>query len=111
MSAQEQRSAKRFDLRLPFELLRSGALAIHHRTETKDLSSSGVKFSSESQLPVGDAIEYLITLPGNNRDGSAVRLRCLGTVVRLEPNHRRSQKDRPFDIAATLERYEFVRHD
>jgi hypothetical protein len=111
MPDQEQRSAKRFDLRLPFELLRSGTLPINHRTETRDLSSCGVKFSSESQLPIGDAIEYLITLPGNNRDGSAVRLRCLGTVVRMEPNQRRNNKERPFDIAATLERYEFVRHE
>jgi PilZ domain len=111
MADQEQRSAKRFDLRLPFELLRSGTLPINHRTETRDLSSAGVKFASESQLPIGDAIEYLITLPGNNRDGSPVRLRCLGTVVRMEPNQRRNNKDRPFDIAATLERYEFVKHD
>jgi PilZ domain len=111
MADQEQRSAKRFDLRLPFELLRSGTLPINHRTETRDLSSAGVKFSSESQLPIGDAIEYLITLPGNNRDGSPVRLRCLGTVVRMEANQRRNNKERPFDIAATLERYEFVKHD
>jgi len=109
MADQEQRSAKRFDLRLPFELLRSGSIPLNHRTETRDLSSSGVKFSCEAQIPVGDAIEYLITLPASNRDGSSVRLRCLGTVVRLEPNQRRNSKERPFDIAATLERYEFVR--
>ena len=109
MADQEQRGAKRFDLRLPFELLRSGNMALNHRTETRDLSSNGVKFSSEAQLPIGDAIEYLITLPGSNRDGNNVRLRCLGTVVRMEPNQRRNAKDRPFDIAATLERYEFLR--
>jgi hypothetical protein len=109
MAEREQRGAKRFDLRLPFELLRSGSLALNHRTETRDMSSIGVKFASESQLPIGDAIEYLITLPGSGRDGAAVRLRCLGTVVRMEPNQRRNSKDRPFDIAATLERYEFVR--
>src|SRR4051812_25159196 len=109
MADQEQRGAKRFDLRLPFELLRSGNTALNHRTETRDLSSNGVKFSSESQLPIGDAIEYLITLPAASREGTGVRLRCLGTVVRMEPNQRRNAKDRPFDIAATLERYEFLR--
>lgn len=109
MADREQRGAKRFELRLPIELLRSGAATINHRTETRDLSSCGVKFSYETQLPVGDAIEYLITLPGSNREGSNIRIRCLGTVVRMEPNQRRSAKERPFDIAATLERYEFVR--
>ena len=111
MADREQRGAKRFDLRLPIELLRAGALTINHRTETRDMSSTGVKFSSEAQLPVGDAIEYLITLPGSNREGAHVRIRCLGTVVRMEPNQRRNSKERPFDIAATLERYEFVRAD
>lgn len=59
----------------------------------------GVLFVAELQVAVGDVIEYLITLP-TPPDVGRVRIRCLGKVVRIaEPG-----------IAATLERYEFVRN-
>lgn len=67
-------------------------------------------FTSESQLPVGEPIEYFITLP-TSKDPGGVRLHCVGTVIRLEARPVRTSKDkeRPFNVAATLERYEFVR--
>jgi hypothetical protein len=100
----------RFDLRLPMELLRSGAQKLNSVTETRNVSSSGVLFASDSQLPVGEAIEYLLTLPGAAKGAPKVRLRCFGTVIRLEASARRTAKQKPFDVAATLERYEFVRN-
>jgi len=72
---------------------------------TKNISSGGVLFTSERELDVGGPLEYVITLGGPL--DQAVSLRCIGKVVRykqiadsLEP---------VFDVAATLERYEFVR--
>lgn len=59
----------------------------------------GVLFAAEAHVSVGDPVEYLITLPtasGTHR----VRIRCLGKVVRLANS----------EVAATLERYEFVRN-
>jgi hypothetical protein len=108
MSQTEQRKSQRFELRLPIELVRSGGASIGKMTETRNMSSGGVLFASESQLPVGEQIEYFITLPtGKN----GVRLHCMGTVIRLETRPARSlrEKERPFNVAATLERYEFVR--
>lgn len=110
MSQRDQRKSKRFELRLPIELIRSGASSIGKVTETRNLSSGGVLFASESQLPVGEQIEYFITLP-TSRAARSVRLHCLGTVLRLESSEARTlrEKERPFNVAATLERYEFVR--
>jgi PilZ domain len=96
----EQRKARRFDLKLPFELIRSGSEPLSQHGETKNLSSAGVLFQSEADLHIGEPVEYLITLPTSPGEGERVRLHCIGKVVRFA---------RKAEIAATLERYEFVR--
>jgi len=95
----EQRKHQRFDLKLPFQVLRSedGSGTVG---ETKNLSSSGVLFESPSPLPIGDSIEYFITLPKASGSKLDVRLRCVGRVVR--------EMDQAA-FAATLDRYEFLR--
>jgi len=95
----EQRKSKRFDLRLPVELVRSGSLAIGKMGQTMNMSSSGVLFCSEAPVRVGEPIEYLITLPPSPGSESELRLRCMGTIIRQSES----------TAAATLERYEFVR--
>ena len=95
----EQRKSQRFDLRLPFELIRTGANS-KSKGETRNLSSSGVLFTSTAPVEVGATIEYLITLPRTPGSRAEVRLRCVGKVLRGDPQS---------TFAATLERYEFVR--
>ena len=68
------------------------------RGETRNLSSSGVLFSADAPVAIGDAVEYVITLPSDS-PVSNVRLKCLGKVVRNDGQ----------ESAATLERYEFLR--
>lgn len=94
----EQRKAQRFDLKLPFELVRNGSL----RTcgETKNISSVGVLLAAPSELEPGEPVEYMITFPASS-EVDRVRLRCLGKVVRRSDS----------ELAATLERYEFVRKE
>ena len=99
-TAMEQRKARRFDLKLPLELVRNGAESVSERGETRNLSSVGVLFQSSASLRIGDAVEYMITLPPSAGEADGVRLRCLGKVVRY---------GKTAEIAATLERYEFVR--
>lgn len=97
----EQRKARRFDLRLPFELVRSGSRPLSERGETRNMSSVGVLFESHANLKVGESLEYMITLPTPaGPDRSAVRIHCLGKVVRFA---------KKTEVAATLERYDFVR--
>lgn len=105
----EQRKTQRFDLRLPMELVRKGAEPLGKVTETRNVSSGGVLFASEAQLQVGEPIEYFITLPPTGRENPPVRLHCVGTVIRAESRHT-IVRDRPFSVAATMERYEFVRN-
>jgi hypothetical protein len=95
----EQRKNQRFELKLPFELVRTGA---NPKTigETRNVSSSGVLFNSEIPVEVGEPIEYLITFPKAPGARAEVRIRCVGKVIRNDPETA---------FAATLERYEFVR--
>jgi hypothetical protein len=95
----EQRKNQRFDLKLPFEIIRTGTNT-KLVGETKNVSSSGVLFTSGTSVVIGEPIEYLITFPKASGSRSEVRLRCVGKVVR---------EDAESKFAATLERYEFVR--
>lgn len=96
----EQRKAQRFELKLPLELIRKGTQKLSEYGETRNLSSVGVLFEAGSPLRIGEAVEYMITLPSTPTNGDKVRLHCLGKVVRSSPEA---------GVAATLERYEFVR--
>lgn len=96
----EQRKAQRFDLRLPFELVRSGSRSLSEHGETRNLSSVGVLFRSAATLKIGEPIEYLITLPAASHPADPVQIRCRGKIVRFA---------RKAEVAATLERYEFQR--
>jgi hypothetical protein len=96
----EQRKAQRFELKLPLELIRKGSQPLSEYGETRNLSSVGVLFEAGAALRIGEPVEYMITLPGPPENGEKVRLHCLGKVVRFAHEA---------GIAATLERYEFVR--
>jgi len=55
---------------------------------------------------LGGAIEYVITL--NHDNTQTVNLRCVGKVLRTG-RAENSSEPRSYEVAATLERYEFVR--
>ena len=92
---------------MPLAITRNGAERVTQSSYTKNISSGGVLFTSERELDVGGPLEYVITL-GAPSD-QPVSLRCIGKVVRYQ---RSTDSSEPvFDIAATLERYEFVRSE
>ena len=98
----ENRRTKRYELRLPIELVKAGGTRVSLTGETRNLSSGGVLFSSDAHIDVGEPIEYYISLPTGANPQGGVRLRCLGKVMRLE-------QGKPSALAVTLERYEFIR--
>ncbi len=101
----EQRRTRRFKLQLPLSITRSGAERVLLAGLTKNISSTGVLFTSGRGPEPGGPIEYVITL---NHDGpQAVNLRCIGKVIRSE--RVASPEVAAFEVAATLERYEFAR--
>jgi hypothetical protein len=100
----EQRRTRRFKLQLPLAITKSGAQRVDLMGQTRNISSSGVLFTSDREPDPGRPIEYVITL---NHDGlQSVNIRCMGKVLRSHPE----PGERPgYQIAATLERYEFIR--
>ncbi len=98
----EQRRTRRFQLTLPLSIVRNGADRTPLTGLTKNISSNGVLFISDREPLLGGPIEYIITL---SREGPPVSIRCMGIVLRAEL----SPTARAYQIAATLERYEFVR--
>jgi len=103
----EQRRTRRFKLQLPLAITRAGAEKVALIGLTNNISSSGVLFTTDRQPDLGGPIEYVITLVS---DGSSqpVNLRCIGKVLRTERTPP-GDVSTTYQIAATLERYEFVR--
>jgi hypothetical protein len=103
----EQRRTQRYRLQLPLQIVQLGDQRVNRTEKTRDISSGGVCFLTPTDVEVGGRIEYLITLSGSN---PPVRIRCLGKVLRsLGP---KAAADVPqFEVAVTMERYQFVRSD
>lgn len=106
MPVRDQRKHPRYDLRLPFEVVRTGADTVGKTGQTLNLSSSGVLFTSDVNVQVGQPIEFVITLP-TGAEGAPVRIRCVGKVVRCDSGEVEDSENP--SVAATLERFEFVR--
>jgi hypothetical protein len=102
----EQRRTRRFKLQLPLAIVRSGAERFTISGRTQNISSSGVLFTSEREPDLGGAIEYVITL--NHEGPQPVSLRCMGKVLRSQPSLPLGDAA-AYQVAATLERYEFIR--
>jgi len=89
---------------LPVSVTRNGTERILQSGLTKNISSGGILFTAEKEPDVGVSIEYIISLGG--QADQSVSLRCIGKVLRA---NRSESGEFAYDIAATLERYEFVR--
>ena len=105
MDSSEKRRAQRFPMALPvaIKLDKNG---VEKTVQTKDVSSNGVYFEFSAPIEVGSSLEFILTLPGEITQGNSVRVRCRGKVVRVD---RASEAGDTLGLAATIERYEFVR--
>ena len=102
----DQRKNHRFQLKMPLRVLRTSSGPVSHSAWIRNISSSGVLFASDAEVQVGGAIEYVVTLA--EADGVHVDLRCFGKVLRLEKS---SLAPTSFLVAATVDRYQFVRRE
>ena len=103
----EQRRARRFQLHLPLSIARFGECATLDGF-TRNISSRGVLFTSARVPALGGSIMYVIVL--KDEGAQSTSLRCIGRVLRADIIGTRPEKDYPnYQIAATLERFEFVR--
>ena len=93
-------------MHLPLHILQLGENRVDLAVKTRDISTGGVCFFSDDTVEIGGRIEYLITLSDTT---PPVRIRCLGKVLRSQ---RRSEVAvDSFEIAVTMDRYEFVKSD
>jgi hypothetical protein len=99
-SVDDLRKSQRFNLKLPMTLLRCGGQTVEQPSETSNISSNGILFRSGIAMKIGSPIEYVLTLAAGAGVANAVRLHCLGKIVRHAE---------PEAVAATIERYQFER--
>ena len=98
----EMRSSVRFPLHLPMAVTTA---AQPLPAETRDISSGGVLFQVDADMPVGSPIQFSISIPAEILGtGSLVQVKCAGRVVRcaVEGDHH--------TVAAVIDEYYFERH-
>lgn len=96
---QEQRTNRRFSLKLPVEL----STGTKVMAETRDVSARGVFFYVDSEVSEGSPIEFTITLPPEITLTESIRVKCTGRVVRVD----QSSSNPQVGIAAAIEQYDF----
>lgn len=77
MNFPEKRKSVRYDGEIPLELKQGAGL-------TRNYSTDGIYFVTDQPLSVGEQIEFVMPLDHAGL-GRAVRLRCQGDVLRVEP--------------------------
>lgn len=107
MNATDKRRARRFPMQLPVSIKPENSRTNPQTVQTRDVSSSGIYFEFEAPMTIGTSVEFLMTLPEPLTKGTPVRIRCIGKVVRVESDSKTANTH--VGIAATIERYEFVR--
>jgi PilZ domain-containing protein len=101
----ELRTTRRFSLRLPVEVKYSAESVKQAKAHTRDVSSRGICFYFDSHIQPGSDIEFTLTLPPEITLTESIRVRCKGTVVRVEAPPAPGGK---VGIAATIQHYEFL---
>jgi hypothetical protein len=95
-------SAMRFPIKLPICLKSTSG---ENRTETQNISSNGVLFRVDAEMPVGAPVDFTISLPADVVGTAAdVQLDCRGRVVRnFDDEGRRG-------VGVVIDEYHFERH-
>ena len=104
-SAQERRTMRRFDMRLPASVRVAGNGLRDLMTETQNVSARGVFFYLDRPLAEGSRIEVTMTFPPHVTLTESVRVRFTARVVRVE----NQQSVSSIGVAAMIEEYEFLR--
>ncbi len=99
----ESRIARRFPMRLPLSVKVSNGGVQEEICITRDVSSRGVFFYSDTPLRAGADIEYVLTLPREIQLMEPVRVRYHGKVVRGE-----RVPEQHYGVAASAHRFEYA---
>lgn len=99
----DRRTARRFTMALPLQVRFTNHGATEEKSaRTRDVSFRGVYFLTDTWMDEGSAVELVLTLPQQITLAGDVRIRCFGSILRVE------QRDDGQGIAARIDRYEFL---
>ena len=101
---QEKRAARRFALRIPVAVVRSGDPNHDEPAQIRDVSARGICFYLDSPIEHGSPIEFTLTLPPEIMLTESIRVQCKGRVVRVEGE----TPEGKMAVAAVIEEYEFL---
>ena len=104
-SAQERRTMRRFDMRLPAAVRLDEIATLKLQTETQNVSARGVFFYLDRAVEQGSRLEMTLTFPPHVTLTDSVRVRFTARVVRVEAPLPASR----IGVAAVIEEYEFLR--
>ncbi len=104
----ERRMARRYDLSLPVNIrLPITREPRSHSGQTRDISTRGVYFTMQKDLPPGTEVDFTLTLPAEITRGTEVFVRAHGRVVRVDK--RTDDDHESIGVAAVIERYDIIR--
>lgn len=104
----ERRTTRRYDLSLPIIIRIPAAKAPDSQQgKTRDISTRGLYFVVDQNLEAGSELDLTVTLPAEVTNGSDVRVRAQGKVVRVE--RRMEDGNTRMGVAAVIERYDIIR--
>lgn len=97
----EQRSIRRFDLKLPVTVQTKDSEPIEGTT--RDVSARGVFILLDSELAEDSPLEFTLTLPPEITMTRSVRVHCTGKVLRVV-----REAGGPVGVVAMIDNYRFV---
>jgi PilZ domain len=107
MIPRERRRSQRFLMRLPLTIRWiENNLHREARTETRDVSSRGIRFTLPKGPGNDSVVEIVMIFPHRLTHAGPVRLDCRGRIVRTDLEH-----GDEMEVAAAIERFEFARED
>ena len=98
----EVQSAARFPIKLPMHVK---SQAGESDTESDNISSNGVLFHHDVDMPIGSTVDFTISLPAEVVGAEAdVKVECRGRVVRAD-----DAQDGRRGVAVVIDEYRFER--
>lgn len=102
--ATDRRRAQRFPLTLPLEVKwQEPAGEARQPANIRDISATGVYFLLDRELDPASKVEFFVRLNIEGAPAGGILLHCVGSIVRVE------RQDGDVGIAASIDRYRFVR--
>jgi hypothetical protein len=101
---EEKRAARRFALRIPVSVDRSGDANHSEPAQLRDVSARGICLYLDSPIEQGSPLGFTLTLPPEITLTESIRVQCKGRVVRVE-GYGTGEK---MAVAAVIEEYEFL---